>query len=144
MLLLFLILSIFVVKAVSAVGDILLTYLIVVSGIYVSMAYIIVTSVLYKHHLPTDSWIFFSIVAIFIAASSFFGRFMGNWIVAEQFLAMSMVVLFLAALLKFWRTMALTEKKKAKKKAKKVKKFTNKTKKENIKKAKNKSKRKKK
>jgi predicted MFS family arabinose efflux permease len=118
MLFLFLILSIFVVSAMSAIGDILLTYLIVFSGIYVSMAYVIVTFVLHKHHLPTDSWIFFSIVAIFIAASSFFGRFMGNWIIAEQFLAMSMIVLFLAALLKFWSVMALTEKNKDKPKKK--------------------------
>ncbi|MDD5086623.1 MAG: hypothetical protein PHV16_02630 [Candidatus Nanoarchaeia archaeon] len=117
LLFLFLVLSILVVSAMSAIGDILLTYLIVISGIYVSMAYIIVTSVLHKHHLPTESWIFFSIVAIFIAASSFFGRFMGNWIVAEQFIAMSMIVLFLAALLKFWNVMALTEKNKEKKKS---------------------------
>ena len=119
LLFLFIVIAFFVVLGISKVGDILLTYLIVISGIYVRIAYILVTSVLHKYHLPTDSWVFFSIVTIFIAASDFFGRFMDNRIVAEQFLGMSMVVLFLAALLKFWNTIALTEKNKLKKKNKK-------------------------
>ncbi len=112
LLFLFLILSIIVVNTMSTIGTILLTYLIVVSGIYISMAYMIITFILHKNNLPTESWIVFSVVAIFLAASAFFGRFMNNMLVAEQFLALSMILLFVAALMKFWSTMAMTEKKK--------------------------------
>lgn len=119
LLFLFLILSIIVVNAMTTIGTILLTYLIVVSGIYISMAYIIITSILHKNKMPTESWILFSVVAIFLAASAFFGRFMNNLLVAEQFLALSMILLFVAALIKFWSTMSLTEKKKKQIKQKK-------------------------
>ena len=112
LLFLFVVLSIIVVNTMSTIGTILLTYLIVISGIYISLAYMVITFILYKNNLPTESWILFSVVAIFLAASSFFGRFMNNLLVAEQFLALSMVLLFVAALMKFWSTMALTEKKK--------------------------------
>lgn len=112
LLFLFVVLSIIVVNTMSTIGTILLTYLIVVSGIYISMAYMIITFILHKNNLPTESWIVFSVVAIFLAASAFFGRFMNNMLVAEQFLAMSMILLFVAALMKFWSTMAMTEKKK--------------------------------
>ena len=116
LLFLFVVLSVIVVNTMSTIGTILLTYLIVVSGIYISMAYMIITFILHKNNLPTESWILFSVVAIFLTASSFFGRFMNNLLVAEQFLALSMVLLFVAALMKFWSTMALTEKKKTRKK----------------------------
>ena len=116
LLFLFVVLSIIFVNAMSTIGTILLTYLIVVSGIYISMAYMIITFILHKNNLPTESWIMFSVVAIFLAASSFFGKFMNNLLVAEQFLALSMILLFIAALVKFWGTMALTEKKKTRKK----------------------------
>ena len=112
LLFLFVVLSVIVVNTMSTIGTILLTYLIVISGIYISLAYMVITFILYKNNLPTESWILFSVVAIFLAASSFFGRFMNNLLVAEQFLALSMVLLFVAALMKFWSTMALTEKKK--------------------------------
>lgn len=118
LLFLFLILSVIVVNTMSTIGTILLTYIIVVSGLYISMAYMIITFILHKNNLPTDSWILFSVVAIFLSASSFFGRFMNNMLVAEQFLALSMILLFVAALMKFWSTMALTEKKKPKRKKK--------------------------
>ena len=114
LLFLFVVLSIVVVNAMSTIGTILLTYIIVISGLYISMAYMIITFILHKNNLPTESWILFSVVAIFLAASSFFGRFMNNLLVAEQFLALSMVLLFVAALIKFWGTMALTEKNKTK------------------------------
>jgi len=122
LLFLFVVLSIIVVKTMSTIGTILLTYLIVISGLYISMAYMIITFILHKNNLPTESWILFSVVAIFLAASSFFGRFMNNLLVAEQFLALSMVLLFVAALVKFWGVVALTEKKKIKKKPKRKKK----------------------
>ena len=109
---LFLILSVVVVNTMTIVGEVLLTYLIVIFGIYISMAYMIITFILHKNKMPTESWILFSVVAIFLAASSFFGRFMNNLLVAEQFLALSMILLFVAALIKFWGVMALTEKKK--------------------------------
>jgi len=112
LLFLFVVLSIIVVNTMSTIGTILLTYLIVISGIYISMAYMIITFILHKNNLPTESWIVFSVVAIFLAASAFFGRFMDNLFVAEQFLAMSMILLFVAALMKFWSTMNLTEKEK--------------------------------
>ena len=112
LLFLFLILSVIVVNTMSTIGTILLTYLIVMFGLYISMAYMIITFILHKNNLPTESWILFSVVAIFLAASSFFGRFMNNLLVAEQFLALSMILLFVAALIKFWGVMALTEKKK--------------------------------
>jgi len=116
LLFLFVVLSVVVVNTMSTIGTILLTYLIVIFGIYISMAYMIITFILHKNKMPTESWIVFSVVAIFLAASSFFGRFMDNLLVAEQFLAMSMILLFVAALIKFWGVMALTEKKKTKKK----------------------------
>ncbi len=116
LLFLFVILSVIVVNTMSTIGTILLTYLIVISGLYISMAYMIITFILHKNHLPTESWILFSVIAIFLSASSFFGRFMNNLLVAEQFLAMSMILLFVAALIKFWNTIALTEKKKPRKK----------------------------
>ena len=116
LLFLFVVLSVVVVNTMSTIGTILLTYLIVVSGIYISMAYMIITFILHKNNLPTESWILFSVVAIFLSASSFFGRFMNNLLVAEQFLALSMILLFVAALIKFWGVMALTEKKKTRKK----------------------------
>jgi len=47
---------------------------------------------------------------------------MNNLLVAEQFLAMSMILLFVAALIKFWGVMALTEKNKSKKKPERKKK----------------------
>ena len=109
---LFLILSVVVVNTMTIVGEVLLTYLIVIFGIYISMAYMIITFILHKNKMPTESWILFSVVAIFLAASSFFGRFMNNLLVAEQFLALSMILLFVAALIKFWGVIALTEKKK--------------------------------
>ena len=112
LLFLFVVLSIIVVNTMSTIGTILLTYLIVISGIYISMAYMVITFILYKNNLPTESWILFSVVAIFLAASAFFGRFMDNLLVAEQFLAMSMILLFVAALMKFWGTMNITEKEK--------------------------------
>jgi len=112
LLFLFVVLSIIVVNTMSTIGSILLTYLIVIFGIYISMAYLIITFILHKNKMPTESWIMFSVVAIFLTASSFFGRFMNNILVAEQFLALSMVLLFVAALIKFWGVMALTEKKK--------------------------------
>ena len=112
LLFLFVVLSIIVVNTMSTIGTILLTYLIVISGIYISMAYMIITFILHKNNLPTESWIVFSVVAIFLAASAFFGRFMDNLLVAEQFLAMSMILLFVAALMKFWGTMNITEKEK--------------------------------
>jgi len=114
LLFLFVVLSIVVVNTMSTIGTILLTYLIVISGIYISMAYMIITFILHKNKMPTGSWILFSVVAIFLAASAFFGRFMNNMLVAEQFLALSMILLFVAALMKFWSTMALTEKNKQK------------------------------
>ena len=86
------------------------------------MAYMIITFILHKNNMPTESWIVFSVVAVFLAASAFFGRFMNNMLVAEQFLAMSMILLFVAALMKFWGTMELTEKNKTKKKPKRKKK----------------------
>jgi len=116
LLFLFVVLSIIVVNTMSTIGSILLTYLIVIFGIYISMAYLIITFILHKNKMPTESWIMFSVVAIFLTASSFFGRFMNNILVAEQFLALSMVLLFVAALIKFWGVMALTEKKKTRKK----------------------------
>ena len=122
LLFLFVVLSIIVVNTMSTIGSILLTYLIVIFGIYISMAYLIITFILHKNKMPTESWIVFSVVAIFLAASSFFGRFMDNLLVAEQFLAMSMILLFVAALIKFWGVMALTEKNKTKKKPEKKKK----------------------
>ena len=109
---LFLILSVVVVNTMTIVGEVLLTYLIVIFGIYISMSYMIITFILHKNKMPKESWILFSVVAIFLAASSFFGRFMNNLLVAEQFLALSMILLFVAALIKFWGVMALTEKKK--------------------------------
>ncbi len=112
LLFLFVVLSVIVVNAMTTVGTVLLTYLIVIFGIYISMAYMIITFILHKNNLPTESWIVFSVVAIFLSASSFFGRFMNNILVAEQFLAMSMILLFVAALMKFWGVMAMTEKKK--------------------------------
>ncbi len=112
LLFLFVVLSVIVVNAMTTVGTVLLTYLIVIFGIYISMAYMIITFILHKNNLPTESWIVFSVVAIFLSASSFFGRFMNNILVAEQFLAMSMILLFVAALMKFWGVMAITEKKK--------------------------------
>ncbi len=111
LLFLFVVLSVIVVNAMTTVGTVLLTYLIVIFGIYISMAYMIITFILHKNNLPTESWIVFSVVAIFLSASSFFGRFMNNILVAEQFLAMSMILLFVAALMKFWGVMAMTEKK---------------------------------
>ncbi len=122
LLFLFVVLSIIVVNTMSTIGPILLTYLIVVSGIYISMSYLIITFILHKNNLPTESWILFSVVAVFLSASSFFGRFMNNLLVAEQFLAMSMILLFVAALIKFWGVMALTEKNKSKKKPERKKK----------------------
>jgi len=122
LLFLFVVLSVVVVNTMSTIGTILLTYLIVIFGIYISMAYMIITFILHKNKMPTESWIVFSVVAIFLAASSFFGRFMDNLLVAEQFLAMSMILLFVAALIKFWGVMALTEKNKTKKKPEKKKK----------------------
>jgi len=122
LLFLFVVLSIIVVNTMSTIGTILLTYLIVVSGIYISMSYLIITFILHKNNLPTESWILFSVVAVFLSASSFFGRFMNNLLVAEQFLAMSMILLFVAALIKFWGVMALTEKNKSKKKPERKKK----------------------
>ncbi len=112
LLFLFVVLSIIVVNTMSTIGTILLTYLIVIFGIYISMAYMIITFILHKNKMPTESWIVFSVVAIFLTASAFFGRFMNNLLVAEQFLALSMILLFVAALMKFWGVMALTEKKK--------------------------------
>jgi len=122
LLFLFVVLSIIVVNTMSTIGPILLTYLIVVSGIYISMSYLIITFILHKNNLPTESWILFSVVAVFLSASSFFGRFMNNLLVAEQFLAMSMILLFVAALIKFWGVMALTEKNKSKKEPERKKK----------------------
>ncbi|MBU4493540.1 MAG: hypothetical protein KKA61_04165 [Nanoarchaeota archaeon] len=122
LLFLFLVLSLIVVNTMSTIGTILLTYLIVISGIYISLAYIIITFILHKNNMPTESWIVFSVVAVFLAASAFFGRFMNNMLVAEQFLAMSMILLFVAALMKFWGVMELTEKNKTKKKPKRKKK----------------------
>lgn len=122
LLFLFVVLSVVVVNTMSTIGTILLTYLIVIFGIYISMAYMIITFILHKNNLPTESWILFSVVAIFLSASSFFGRFMNNLLVAEQFLAMSMILLFVAALIKFWGVMELTEKNKSKKKPKRKKK----------------------
>ena len=122
LLFLFLVLSLIVVNTMSTIGTILLTYLIVISGIYISLAYIIITFILHKNNMPTESWIVFSVVAVFLAASAFFGRFMNNMLVAEQFLALSMILLFVAALMKFWGTMELTEKNKTKKKPKRKKK----------------------
>jgi len=119
LLFLFVVLSIIVVNTMSTIGTILLTYLIVVSGLYISMAYMIVTFILHKNKMLTESWILFSVVAIFLAASAFFGGLMNNLFVAEQFLALSMVLLFVAALMKFWSTIALTEKKKNQLKQKK-------------------------
>jgi len=112
LLFLFVVLSVIVVNTMSTIGTILLTYIIVILGIYISLSYMVITFILYKNNLPTESWIMFSVVAIFLAASAFFGRFMNNILVAEQFLAMSMILLFVAALVKFWGTMSLTEKKK--------------------------------
>ena len=86
------------------------------------MSYLIITFILHKNNLPTESWILFSVVAVFLSASSFFGRFMNNLLVAEQFLAMSMILLFVAALIKFWGVMALTEKNKSKKEPERKKK----------------------
>ncbi|MBU4283911.1 MAG: hypothetical protein KJ968_02285 [Nanoarchaeota archaeon] len=122
LLFLFLVLSLIVVNTMSTIGTILLTYLIVISGIYISLAYIIITFILHKNNMPTESWIVFSVVAVFLAASAFFGRFMNNMLVAEQFLALSMILLFVAALMKFWGVMELTEKNKTKKKPKRKKK----------------------
>ena len=112
LLFLFVVLSIIVVNTMSTILTILLTYLIVISGIYISMAYMIITFILHKNQMPTESWIMFSFVAIFLAASAFFGRLMDNLFVAEQFLALSMILLVVAALIKFWGTMNLTEKEK--------------------------------
>ena len=111
LLFLFVVLSVVVVNTMSTIGTILLTYLIVIFSIYVSVAYVIITFILHKNKMPTESWVLFSVVAIFIGASEFFGIFMNNKLVAEQFLALSMILLFVAALMKFWSTMALTEKK---------------------------------
>ena len=122
LLFLFVVLSVVVVNTMSTIGTILLTYLIVIFSIYVSVAYVIITFILHKNKMPTESWVLFSVVAIFIGASEFFGIFMNNKLVAEQFLAMSMILLFVAALMKFWGVMALTEKNKTKKRSKRKKK----------------------
>ena len=124
LLFLFVILSAVVVNTMTTIGEILLTYLIVILSIYVSIAYLVITFILYKNEMSVGPWVIFSVIVIFIGASDFFGVFMNNWLVAEQFLALSMILLFVAALMKFWSTVAITEKKKktTKKKPKRKKK----------------------
>jgi len=109
---LFLILSIVVVNAMGRIGEILLTYLIVTLSIFISITYLIITSILNKNNIPIESWTLFSMVVIFIGASEFFGVFMNNKPIAEQFLAVSMILLFIAALMKFWSTVNITKEKK--------------------------------
>ncbi|MEA2036432.1 MAG: hypothetical protein U9O94_02910 [Nanoarchaeota archaeon] len=94
---------------VSAEGFIGATYLTITIGVFVSLAFFIVTFILWKHQLSVGPWILISFVALCITVSEFFRVFVNSSQMHQLFLTSSMILLFIVAVVKYWDTLQLIQ-----------------------------------
>jgi hypothetical protein len=84
------------------------SYVIIFSGIFVFLAFLIVTFVLRKNELKYGPWLFFSFAGILTAIAELF-RIAGAETIYQILLASSMILMLLIALIKYWYIMELTQ-----------------------------------
>jgi hypothetical protein len=84
------------------------SYVIIFSGTFVFLAFLIVTYVLRKNQLKYGPWLFFSFAGILTALAEMF-RIGGAETIYQILLAASMILLLLIAIIKYWYIMELTQ-----------------------------------
>ncbi|PIZ53622.1 hypothetical protein COY26_01340 [Candidatus Woesearchaeota archaeon CG_4_10_14_0_2_um_filter_33_10] len=104
-----LILFCFILPIVSAQNFVSATYLTITAGIFATLAFFIVTSVLWKNRIGIGPWILVSSATLFITASEIFRVIIKNSLMHQLFLTVAIILLFIVALIKYWDTIELTE-----------------------------------
>jgi hypothetical protein len=84
------------------------SYVIIFSGIFVFLAFLIVTFFLRKNQLKYGPWLFFSFAGILTALAEMF-RIAGAEVIYQILLAVSMILMLLIALIKYWYILELTQ-----------------------------------
>ena len=83
--------------------------IVVILGLFVSFAFGIIAGVLRKCHLGIGIWPLLSVGTLFITAAEFFRSFAMNHIMYQFCIIVGMIVMFFAALIKYWDIMELTQ-----------------------------------
>ncbi|MFH1400267.1 MAG: hypothetical protein ABIH41_02000 [Nanoarchaeota archaeon] len=86
-----------------------LTSLVVVLGIFVSMAFFAVSYNLYRKQLGIGYWPFFAVAALSFTVAEFALTVLQKDFAFQYFFIVGMLIMFFAALLKFWSIMRLIE-----------------------------------
>jgi len=85
-----------------------MSYLTITSGIFVTLAFFIVTFILWRCQINIGPWILISFATLFITISEIL-RIFNKPLLHQSLLVCSMILLFITALIKYWDTLELTE-----------------------------------
>ena len=103
------ILSLLTLPLVEAQESYTTTYITISIGVFVTMAFSVVTFILWKNQLGIGPWVLLALAALLLTASEFFRVFIRNASMHQVFLTSSLILLFITALIKYWDTVELTE-----------------------------------
>jgi len=83
--------------------------IIIVLGLFVSFAFGIIAGVLKRCHLGIGIWPLLSVGVLFITASEFFRSIIEIGVAYQFCIIVGMIILFFAALIKYWDIMELVQ-----------------------------------
>jgi len=98
----------FIIPTARAQGFVGANYLTITAGIFATLAFLIVTFVLWKNQLGIGPWVLISSATLFITTSEVFRVIINNPVMHQLFLTIAMVLLFIVAAIKYWDAMELT------------------------------------
>jgi len=90
-------------------GNIIVEYASLILGIFIFMAFLIVTIILNKYKLDIGPWIIIAFAALFITASEFSLLVIKNIVLHQFMIFVGFMLLFFAAIFKYWDIMELTQ-----------------------------------
>lgn len=99
----------FIIPIVRAQNFVSASYLTITAGIFATLAFFIVTFVLWRSQLGIGPWILISSATLFITMSEIFRVIINNSLMHQLFLTVAIILLFIVALIKYWDTIELTE-----------------------------------
>ncbi len=83
--------------------------IIIILGLFVSFAFGIIAGILRKCNLGIGIWPLLSTGSLFITASEFFRSIVHNLVMYKFCAIVGMIIMFFAALIKYWDIMELTQ-----------------------------------
>jgi hypothetical protein len=84
-------------------------FFIVIFGIFAVIAFFVVTYILKKNELGVGVWPIMGVAILFITAGEYIRAIRNDVTLYQYFLLVAMILMFFAALVKFWDSMGFTQ-----------------------------------